>query len=80
MLLCLMLFAACSTSQVVVKPVKAPPDPVPAPLLIPCVEPLKKPATSTGVIVERMQHAEAGLLECGEQILGVRRWDNGRHQ
>ncbi|MCA0278433.1 MAG: Rz1-like lysis system protein LysC [Proteobacteria bacterium] len=76
MLLCLMLCAACSTNDrsvlVITRTVK---QRLPSDLVKPCPRPLDKSAATTGVIVERLQHAEASLATCAAQVDGVRAWN-----
>ncbi|WP_404801293.1 Rz1-like lysis system protein LysC [Aminobacter niigataensis] len=49
-------------------------------LVKPCPKPLDKSAATTGVIVERVQHAEAALASCSAQVDGVRKWNEGRSE
>jgi hypothetical protein len=52
---------------------------MPASLLGRCADPLAKSAVKTGVIVERMQHAESALVECGANQDAVIRWNASRY-
>jgi poly-gamma-glutamate capsule biosynthesis protein CapA/YwtB (metallophosphatase superfamily) len=47
-------------------------------LVKPCPRPLNKSASTTGVIVERLQHAEAALAACSAQVDGARVWNEER--
>lgn len=47
-------------------------------LVKPCPKALNKSAVTNGVIVERLQHAEASLASCAAQVDGARAWNEKR--
>lgn len=76
-LLFLVLCVGCSTSDsrnvlVITRTVK---QRLPWDLVKPCPKALNKSASTTGVIVERLQHAEASLASCAAQVDGARAWN-----
>lgn len=54
------------------------PDPIPSNLLKDCDGILQRSVVTTEVIIDRMDHAETGLLQCGAQIKGIQRWERNR--